>query len=98
MADLTLEYLKLTDVVEWDRNPKDHEIGKIILSIRRFFQEWHKQWCRWRKQDQLALLRALYRQPVRVAPMRAPWNTHRKSVARFVHHRHRTVARKGAPG
>jgi len=36
MADLTLEYLKLTDVVEWDRNPKDHEIGKIILSIRRF--------------------------------------------------------------
>jgi len=67
-------------------------------NIRRFFQEWHKQWKRWRKQDQMALLRALYRQPVRVAPMRPPWNTHRKSVARFVHHRHRTVARKGAPG
>lgn len=36
MPELTLEYLKLTDVVEWDRNPKDHEIGKIMLSIRRF--------------------------------------------------------------
>lgn len=65
---------------------------------RCFFQEWHKQWKRWQQQDQLALLRALYRQPVRVAPMREPWNTHRKSVARFVYHRHRTVARKGAPG
>jgi len=66
--------------------------------LRAFFQDWHAQWLRWRKQDQLALLRALYRHPVRVAPMREPWNTHRKTVARFVWHRHRTVARKGAPG
>lgn len=65
---------------------------------RQFFQEWHAQWVRWRKQDQMALLRALYRHPVRVAPMREPWNTHRKAIARFVWHRHRTVARKGAPG
>lgn len=66
--------------------------------LRAFFQEWHTQWQRWRKQDQMALLRALYSHPVRVAPMREPWNTHRKGVARFVWHRHRTVARKGAPG
>ena len=65
---------------------------------QRFFQEWHAQWKRWGRQDQLALVRALYRQPIRIAPMREPWNTHRKAVARFVWHKHRTVARKGAPG
>lgn len=65
---------------------------------RRMFQQWHTEWCRWRKQDQLAMIRAIHKCPVRIAPMREPWNTHRKSMARFIFHRHRTVARKGAPG
>ena len=65
---------------------------------RRFFQNWHTQWLRWGKQDQMALIRALYSHPVRIAPMREQWNTHRKDKARFVYHKHRSVARKGAPG
>jgi len=36
MPDRTIEYRKLDDIVEWDQNPKDHDIGTIILSIRRF--------------------------------------------------------------
>lgn len=66
--------------------------------LREFFQEWHAQWLRWQKQDQLAFIRALYRHPVRIAPMREPWNTYKRGIARFVWHRHRTVARSGAPG
>lgn len=65
---------------------------------RRFFQGWHQEWLRWQKQDQLALMRSLFRHPVRIATMRDPWNTHIKTKARFVYHMHRTVAREGAPG
>lgn len=65
---------------------------------RAMFQEWHRQWRRWQKHDQLALLRAIHLSPLRIAPMREPWNTHRQSVAKFVHHMHQKVARQGAPG
>lgn len=65
---------------------------------RRFFQGWHEEWLRWQKQDQLALMRSLFRHPVRIATMREPWNTHHRAKARFVYHAHRTVARQGAPG
>jgi predicted O-methyltransferase YrrM len=64
---------------------------------RALFQEWHHQWQRWHKHDQMALLRATHLQPVRIAPMRAPWNTHKKDVAKFVFHMHRTVSQEGAP-
>jgi hypothetical protein len=34
---------------------------------------------------------------VRIAPMRAPWNTHRQSEAKFIFHKHRAARQVGAP-
>lgn len=58
---------------------------------------WHEEWQRWRAHDQMALLRAIHRCPVQIAPMRAPWNTHRRQQAAFVWHKHRQARREGAP-
>jgi hypothetical protein len=58
---------------------------------------WYEEWCRWKMHDQMALLRAIHRFPVRIAPMRAPWNTHHRSGAAFVFHKHRQARREGAP-
>ena len=58
---------------------------------------WYEEWCRWKMHDQMALLRAIHRYPVRIAPMRAPWNTHHRSGAAFVFHKHRQARRDGAP-
>ena len=65
---------------------------------RAFFQGWYEEWLKFEQQDQLALLRALHANPIRVAPMREGWNTHIQGKAQFVWHKHRTVARAGAPG
>jgi len=65
--------------------------------VEAFMQAWHEEWQRFREQDQMAMLRALHRCPVRVAPMRDPWNTHVSSAAAFVYHRHRSARREGAP-
>jgi hypothetical protein len=61
------------------------------------FQAWNQEWTRWGRQDQPALFRAMYKHPVRIAPMRAPWNTHQKSQAQFIYHAHRRASREGAP-
>jgi hypothetical protein len=61
------------------------------------FTAWYTEWQRWRKHDQLAFARALYRNPVRIGTMRESWNTHRRNQARFVWHNHRSVGRQGAP-
>jgi hypothetical protein len=58
---------------------------------------WHEEWQRWGVHDQMALLRAIHRSPVRIAPMRQAWNTHIRSQAAFVHHKHRQARREGAP-
>lgn len=58
---------------------------------------WHEEWCRWKMHDQMALLRAILLHPVRIAPMRAPWNTHHRSNAAFIYHKHRQARRDGAP-
>lgn len=65
--------------------------------VEAMMSAWHSEWQRWRKHDQMALLRAIYSNPVRIATIREPWNTHLKSKARFVYHKHRKAARKGAP-
>ena len=58
---------------------------------------WHEEWKRFGMHDQMALLRAIHRCPVTIAPMRAPWNTHIRSQAAFVYHKHRQARREGAP-
>ena len=34
--DINVEYLPLSEIVEADNNPKDHDIGQIYQSIKRF--------------------------------------------------------------
>jgi hypothetical protein len=58
---------------------------------------WHEEWQRFGAHDQMALLRAIHRCPVRIAPMREPWNTHKRGVAALVFHNHRQARREGAP-
>ena len=58
---------------------------------------WHAEWLRWGLHDQMALLRAIHQHPVRIAPMRAPWNTHHQKEAQFIYHKHRQARREGAP-
>jgi hypothetical protein len=36
MSETRIEYRVLDDVVEAERNPKDHDLGAVITSIRRF--------------------------------------------------------------
>jgi hypothetical protein len=65
--------------------------------VEAMMDAWHEEWQRWGVHDQMALLRAIHRSPVRIAPMRAPWNTHIRSQAAFVYHKHRQARREGAP-
>jgi len=58
---------------------------------------WYAEWLRWNLHDQMALLRAIHQHPVRIAPMRAPWNTHHQKEAQFIYHKHRQARREGAP-
>ncbi|NLD71173.1 MAG: hypothetical protein GX649_00490 [Chloroflexi bacterium] len=64
---------------------------------RALFQAWHAEWTRWGKHDQMALMRAVYRNPVRMVAVREPWNTHKRKEAKFVFHDHRAARREGAP-
>jgi len=36
MDEVLVEYIPLSDIVEADNNPKDHDIGQIYQSIKRF--------------------------------------------------------------
>lgn len=40
-----------------------------------FFRAWHKEWQRWGKRDQAALLRALWDHPLRLYVLTNVWNT-----------------------
>lgn len=44
------------------------------VRCQRFFQAWREEWQRWKDQDQAALLRALYREPLKVWLIGRPWN------------------------
>jgi len=41
---------------------------------REFFSAWHAEWNRWGKRDQAALLRALWKHPMRVFVLTNVWN------------------------
>ncbi len=40
-----------------------------------FFRCWHEEWHRWGKRDQAALLRALWKHPIRLYVLGNEWNT-----------------------
>lgn len=48
--------------------------------VKKFFQYWHEEWQVWGKRDQAALLRAMWRQPLRVLTLGNEWNT----VTRYI--------------
>lgn len=43
-------------------------------AVSEFFQIWRSEWERWHDQDQAALMRALYRHPLRLWLLGTPWN------------------------
>lgn len=77
----------LWHVGQAERNETAHEIGITGVQLQagvigfrkgeavaRLFSIWRDEWERWEGQDQAALLRALYREPVRVWLLGRPWN------------------------
>ena len=66
-------------------------------AVEKLMTAWHEEWQRWGRQDQPAMFRAMYRHPVRIAPMREPFNTHHSAKAKVVFHAHRRASREGAP-
>jgi hypothetical protein len=40
-----------------------------------FFETWHKEWQRWGKRDQAALLRSLFAHPMHLMVLGSEWNT-----------------------
>jgi hypothetical protein len=65
--------------------------------MKALMQAWHQEWTRFGMQDQPAFFRAMFQNPVRIAAMRSPWNTHHSKRAEFVFHAHRRASRDGAP-
>jgi len=52
-------------VFSFQRNPR----------TQAFFSAWHREWQRWGKRDQAALLRALWSNPVKIYYLGNQWNT-----------------------
>jgi hypothetical protein len=43
-------------------------------AVRALFRTWREEWARWGDEDQAALLRALYRRPMKIWMLGRPWN------------------------
>lgn len=65
--------------------------------VKAMMEEWHREWERWKTHDQPALLRAIHSSPVRIAPIRSPWNTNIRTNVAFVWHKYRQARREGSP-
>ena len=65
--------------------------------MKELMQAWHREWTHWGRQDQPAFYRAMFYNPIRIAAMRNPWNTHHRKQAEFVFHAHLRASRSGAP-
>ena len=65
--------------------------------MQTMMQAWHQEWIRFGRQDQPSFFRAMFHNPVRIAAMRSPWNTHHRKQAEFIFHAHRRASRSGAP-
>ena len=58
--------------------PLQLQAGVMLFNRRRcadLFEAWREEWTRWREQDQAALLRALYRHPVKTWLLGYDWNS-----------------------
>lgn len=88
-AELTTRHIMYynSGVIFFRRSPR----------VELMMNAWHSEWQRWHAQDQMALIRAIAQHPVRIAPMRSPWNTHISQEVAFVWHKHRAARRAGAP-
>lgn len=65
LYELPLGPLQLNTGVMWFRQS---------VEVRALFAEWRRQWARWKKHDQGALLRALQRVPVKLWLLGWPFN------------------------
>jgi len=78
-----------------------HNCGLMFFrpteNVRRLFRIWRDEWERFGKRDQLAFVRALHRNPVRMVTLPHWWNTGHVPKAEVVLHHWREARRKGAP-
>lgn len=68
----TFEAMGSDDMIQWNGG---------VFAFRRcartevFFRAWHAEWNKWASRDQAALLRAMWKHPLRVYTLGAEWNT-----------------------
>lgn len=71
-VDQTFKELGYDNLLQWNGG---------VFAFRRcprvkgFFDAWHEEWQRWGGRDQAALLRAMWRKPLRVLTLGNEWNT-----------------------
>lgn len=78
-----------------------HNCGMIFFrateSVRKLFTLWREEWERFEARDQLAFVRALHRNPVRMVTLPHAWNTGYAPKAEVVLHHWGEARRQGAP-
>lgn len=68
---------KLQTIRELGYIPLQLQAGVMFfdrLKCKELFEQWRKEWLRWKNQDQAALLRALSQCPVRIWLLGQEWN------------------------
>lgn len=70
-------------------------VFRRLKRVEKLFSAWIEEWKRWAKRDQAALVRALYRNPVKLFLLPSCWNQ-RKNRAETVIYHHMHKARRFA--
>lgn len=71
-VNATLETLGYSDLIQWNGGVFGF---RRCPRVKLFFNTWIEEWERWGGRDQAALLRALWRVPLRVYTLGNEWNT-----------------------
>jgi len=78
-----------------------HNCGMMFFKptdvVKRLFATWREEWERFRGRDQLAFVRALNRNPVRMMTLPHHWNTGYAPKAEVILHNWGEARREGAP-
>lgn len=78
-----------------------HNCGLIFFKptdvVKKLFTIWREEWERFKGRDQLAFVRALHRNPVRMMTLPHHWNTGYAPKAEVVLHNWGEARREGAP-